>query len=347
MFDYTGYECKSCGKKFESDDDIVVCPDCGTPYHRSCWKENGRCVNEALHESGTSWKADISEKLDSGEIARCKCCGNTLDPKQLFCDRCGAPTQYYFKTNPKPYSGQQENVQPGQQGQYGQQGQFSQQMSETMYPYMINYSDPLCGFSPDEEYEEGVTTKDLGAFIGSNTHYYLPKFKLMKTGHFKMSLNFVALFFPEFYFANRKMPLYALLALVIRTVIGLPSMALGLQSSLEDKRFYEMFMNSFPMLAEQTKRFMELNLNTAMFSTLYNFTFIISNIITLGLGFFANYIYYRHALRASARIKEYYPESPEHFLREGGGTSVAMTLIFIALYFIASAASMIGVMFLL
>lgn len=367
MFDYTGYQCKSCGGKFEEGDDIVVCPDCGTPYHRSCWKENGKCINEELHENGKSWKADMEERVESGEIARCKCCGNTLDPKQLFCDRCGAPTQYYFRTNTQPYSGDPnasgqpekqgqtgQQGQPGQysqyygqQGQYGQPGQFSQQMSETMHPYMINFSDPLCGFSPDEEYEQGVTTKDLGEFIGSNTHYYLPKFKLMKTGHFKMSLNFVALFFPEFYFANRKMPVAALLALIIRTVIGLPSMALGLQASLGDKHFYEMFMASMPMLTEQAKHFMELNLGTAMFTSICNVTYIISNIFTLGLGFFANYIYYRHALKTSARIKKYYPESFGHILRECGGTSVVMTLVFIALYCVFSVGSMIAVMYLL
>ena len=46
---YTGIPCAACGKKFTAEDDVVVCPECGTPYHRACYKELGHCVNEARH----------------------------------------------------------------------------------------------------------------------------------------------------------------------------------------------------------------------------------------------------------------------------------------------------------
>ncbi len=39
--DYTGKKCPICSEKFKADDDIVVCPKCGAPYHRSCY-EKGR-----------------------------------------------------------------------------------------------------------------------------------------------------------------------------------------------------------------------------------------------------------------------------------------------------------------
>ena len=53
---YTGEKCIVCGELFADGDDIVVCPDCGTPCHRSCWEKSGECTNTALHESGESWK---------------------------------------------------------------------------------------------------------------------------------------------------------------------------------------------------------------------------------------------------------------------------------------------------
>ena len=28
---YIGNTCPVCGEKFKDDDDVVVCPDCGTP----------------------------------------------------------------------------------------------------------------------------------------------------------------------------------------------------------------------------------------------------------------------------------------------------------------------------
>ena len=55
MATYTGAKCKVCQEPFKDGDDIVVCPDCGTPYHRECYKKAGKCINDELHESGGSW----------------------------------------------------------------------------------------------------------------------------------------------------------------------------------------------------------------------------------------------------------------------------------------------------
>jgi hypothetical protein len=49
---YENHECPVCKKKFEQNDDIVVCPECGTPHHRQCYDFIGHCVNQGLHQSG-------------------------------------------------------------------------------------------------------------------------------------------------------------------------------------------------------------------------------------------------------------------------------------------------------
>ena len=49
--DYRGQHCPICGKEFCDGDDIVVCPECGTPYHRECYKTAGHCVNCLLYTS--------------------------------------------------------------------------------------------------------------------------------------------------------------------------------------------------------------------------------------------------------------------------------------------------------
>ena len=41
--EFTQYNCPVCEKKFENGDDIVVCPECGTPHHRECYDSLGRC----------------------------------------------------------------------------------------------------------------------------------------------------------------------------------------------------------------------------------------------------------------------------------------------------------------
>ena len=53
---HTGDPCFACGKKIMEDDDVVVCPECGTPYHRSCWEKNGKCINIWLHRDGKTWE---------------------------------------------------------------------------------------------------------------------------------------------------------------------------------------------------------------------------------------------------------------------------------------------------
>ena len=62
--DYLHSVCPKCGQKFNENDDIVVCPECGTPEHRSCYLEEGNCVNLSLHGTDFSWQPQI----DNSEI---------------------------------------------------------------------------------------------------------------------------------------------------------------------------------------------------------------------------------------------------------------------------------------
>ena len=59
--DYLGLKCGVCGKNFEEEDDVVVCPECGTPAHRACYKEHGGCPNEEKH--GTDFVFEEVEKI--------------------------------------------------------------------------------------------------------------------------------------------------------------------------------------------------------------------------------------------------------------------------------------------
>ena len=56
MNNYVGCVCSVCNKPFAAGDDIVVCPECGTPYHRACYQAAGGCVHEAQHAEGYAWQ---------------------------------------------------------------------------------------------------------------------------------------------------------------------------------------------------------------------------------------------------------------------------------------------------
>lgn len=46
---YKNYKCPICDNQFTEEDDVVVCPECGTPHHRECYTENGKCANWDKH----------------------------------------------------------------------------------------------------------------------------------------------------------------------------------------------------------------------------------------------------------------------------------------------------------
>ncbi len=56
-FRYTNEKCPICNEIFNPDDDIVVCPYCGTPHHRECYKTNTKCANNDKHGE-FRWEAD-------------------------------------------------------------------------------------------------------------------------------------------------------------------------------------------------------------------------------------------------------------------------------------------------
>ena len=102
MFDYQGCKCPVCQQPFAESDDIVVCPDCGAPYHRSCYQKNAGCLFADRHAPGFEWKPAPGEcpaaeapqapgaAPDTPEIA-CAACGAMNPVGGLFCETCGAP----------------------------------------------------------------------------------------------------------------------------------------------------------------------------------------------------------------------------------------------------------------
>ncbi len=73
--DYTGLKCPVCGKPFTSDDDIVVCPECGAPYHRACYQQAGHCIFQEKHGTPDAWKPPEKQTETGAEGKICPRCG--------------------------------------------------------------------------------------------------------------------------------------------------------------------------------------------------------------------------------------------------------------------------------
>lgn len=185
MLDYAGCPCRICGKEFTEQDDIVVCPDCGTPYHRSCYAEAGHCTNTELHESGGSWQISRRQELDQKRS-------------------------------------EEKRAEQAEQAAERDRGEQPQMFNASLYDGIrLKPDDPTLGLDPNEEYD-GTKMGELAEFVRTNRFYYLPLFRLMKQTGKKISFNFVCLLFPEFYFANRKMWGAALLSVLAQIVLSIP-----------------------------------------------------------------------------------------------------------------------------
>ena len=83
---YYGCPCEGCGKPLTLKDDIVVCPDCGAPYHRDCYDKLGRCIHTRAHGAGYEWKFPYQD----AELRTCPACGERTLRSETMCRCCGA-----------------------------------------------------------------------------------------------------------------------------------------------------------------------------------------------------------------------------------------------------------------
>ena len=65
---YKNYKCPVCSNQFNEEDDIVVCPECGTPHHRECYIQNGKCANADKHGTDEPIEVEFVDVEDDEEI---------------------------------------------------------------------------------------------------------------------------------------------------------------------------------------------------------------------------------------------------------------------------------------
>ncbi|WP_404352037.1 RING finger protein [Caproicibacterium sp. XB2] len=216
MTDLSGTKCPVCGKPFLPKDDIVVCPECGAPYHRACYQKVGHCLFEDKHGSDWSWEPPQDQQTD-GEALRCPHCGHSNAAGALFCEHCGTPLPRAVENGGTDNSA----VPPYGQGPTGQRpGQTPYgQTPPNGWPYgqMPFVFDPMAGVSPDESIN-GAKAGEVAKVVQSNTSYYLPVFVNAVKFH-KRRFNFAAFLLGGAWMLYRK--LYRLGAILTVIVLAL------------------------------------------------------------------------------------------------------------------------------
>lgn len=185
MKDYRNMSCVACQKPFDGDSDIVVCPECGAPHHRECWKETGRCACTDRHAEGYEWqpariviggaKEPTPKAVNSAaddERVICPICGKETAKSEKYCERCG----YYLAHD--------------REGAYAED-----QFAEFEELFDFDKSEPI----------EGVPAGDVRRFVGGMWLYYIPRFIRMSRRKGSLTFNFTAFLMHGLWFISRKM----------------------------------------------------------------------------------------------------------------------------------------------
>lgn len=196
MPNYENYKCPVCHKQFDKNDDIVTCPECGTPHHRECYKIAGHCVNEGLHKSDYSF-LETEKPTKQGPQA--------------------SDEDYYIPQE----DGEEVNIVSEAKKEADKQDSDNPpELPKDFSPFQsIQFN---AGVFKEKGEIDGVSIADIAATVRSNATRFVMKFKDFSNKKVKASWNWSAFFFGSFYLLFRKMYKQgiAFFCLVLTTIIS-------------------------------------------------------------------------------------------------------------------------------
>lgn len=294
--------CPICNKNFLPDDDVVICPSCGAPYHRACYQQKGHCVFEDRHAAGFEYQPDpatasagpapqppggqatpppfygAGQPGSGGQAgaAVCAACGTVNDGANIFCENCGAPLH-----RAAPAGGGEPVQAPG--------AEIAAEI-------------------------DGISRRDWQDFIGPSAQTYLYRFTLMQRRNSKIGYLLSAFFLGPFYFAYRKMWGWTIPVFLVHTLLSLPNI-LFLLAAAEAPIMAYIPLNVYNMI-QQLQPWLQLVFN-------------------LALGVFSLYLYRQHgakkirALQQTAQGEANYRAA---LVRQGGTSVLGVVLVAAALF---------------
>lgn len=322
--DFTKYKCPVCNEQFQKDEDIVVCPECGTPQHRACYESLGHCCYQDKHREGFSFEEsnnyDTADGSSDNTTITCPNC-KAVNPKEIFyCQNCGFPLGN--QNNNQNPNAQQQNTQYGQQPN-GQP--FGPQNGMPPFGAGINF-DPMAGIDSNEPIADNVTAGEMSKFVGKSTPYFLMVFRRLKTQNLSR-YNFAAFLFSGAYFLYRKM--FGLGILLSTLVIGLYVATYYVYLTPAYQEIYQIIAQN-----SQSSFYSLFYFNTSILSmqqliiyNLPNIFSILMLVVRIVSGAIANRSYYKHCTKTINKIKsEESTEPVNERLEAKGGVNIALAI---------------------
>lgn len=326
--DYIGYKCPVCDKNFHVDDDIVVCPVCGTPHHRDCYDTLGHCFNEDKHKNGFIFETASDEK----SILLCPKCRAENSSDSVFCNKCGE------RIKPEEPNGEQvtqNQTQAPIPPFFGMP--FGNQQNQGQ-PTNATYS-PLGTMTNETVLEDDVTAGEVAKYVKTSVPYFMRIF-----GNFKATgsarFNFCGFLFSGGYLLYRKQYKPGIIFTVIMVIIMLSSSLITISDEYANV-YNEMLDNANISSVETIED--SLKLSEALYSLpIQKIIFyaspeilrLLQYLVMFIVGFKANKMYYKQCIREVKKIKETAKtaEEKETLLTTKGGINMPLAFSLLVVY---------------
>lgn len=344
---YMNIECPVCGEKFTEQDDVVVCPVCGTPHHRDCWKANGGCKNEALHNEGYIWQHPLAgnDTASHEDFKTCPRCGEKNAVYEPICTRCGER----LKANRQTI----HDVMPPFQPPIGEQnGDYTTAPNPNNFsPYQNVYAADARTVYGDDAKIEDISVTEIAEYVQKDSTKYIGKFLTMEEKNTKLNWNWSAGIFSVFWYFYRKMMGvgFAVLALLLSAMMLSSVIPVSIYNKYQPE-VYEQYENDVNALVEQMESIRESGALTESvedyYASMFNILFspiqvssfvmfaALTLIINITFGFFSNYLYRKKVLKDIRAIRQIASDSMTYhiYIRQRGGVSVINAIMPIVIY---------------
>lgn len=352
---YYNQRCPQCKKVFTKDDDIVVCPVCGTPQHRECYEEENRCVNAHMHLQGYVWEPDrnndnavaeehtpwqnhyyyqpneneesYSEHFTEGDDSQdkpdfiiCGNCGTRNDADAVFCKHCSA------SLSQPDYDCNDENTE-FKNNVYNQDSKFgfgSGGMNGIPLSFLFD------NIKDDDKIAENVTVLDADKYIQRNTALYNLIFRRIYLKN-RSRFNFAAFLFSGGWFLYRKQYfLGTILTLIMGICICGSIVFLPAYYSI----YSEIYSSGITSEVEMYSYLMSLPFEKLLLYSASSLFKIAQYIVMIISGIIANRCYYKHVVEKVVSAKENFKKATEmdEHLKKSGGVDTVLGYILLACY---------------
>lgn len=147
--------CPVCRSRFGKDDEIVVCPECGTPHHKACWNSLNHCGVEEFHGMNYVWNGRLPDEDEPVKS----------EPETVVSDN-----------SDDPHHAEYPNIGATP---------VEQQLSDMIDDHIID--DPVIdelikSIRSTEKGEDGVSMRELAAFSATSVWHYTRAFSRFREG---------------------------------------------------------------------------------------------------------------------------------------------------------------------